>query len=49
MHPATRGRPKKQQIEQNSLTFDDFSLLPSQQAKWSDEMELELRVYNSDG
>ncbi|CAG8801010.1 34482_t:CDS:1, partial [Racocetra persica] len=34
MHPTSRGRPKeksKNQIEQNSLTFDDFSLLLSQQ------------------
>src|SRR5688500_7567897 len=45
MHPTTRGRPKRQQ----NSAFDDFSLLPSQQKRSYDEMELEPRAYNSDG
>ncbi|UZO15398.1 uncharacterized protein OCT59_006825 [Rhizophagus irregularis] len=30
-HPATRGRPKKDQVKQNSMILGNFSLLPSQQ------------------
>ena len=44
MHPTTRRQPRKQQ----NSSFDDISLLPSQQKRTYDEMELELRAYNSD-
>ena len=45
MHPTTRGRPKKQQ----NSSFDDLSLLPSQQKRSCNEIELEPRACNSDG
>ncbi|PKK72682.1 hypothetical protein RhiirC2_710204 [Rhizophagus irregularis] len=51
-HPATRGRPKKDQVKQNSMILDDFSLLPSQQPEHivpSNEIQLGLREYMSDG
>ncbi len=45
MHPTTRGRPKKQQ----NSSFDNFSLLLTQQKRSYNEMKFELRACNSDG